>query len=196
LIRIAALVTGACLVLAAPGMAEEAAGGKSADQLQDAIARIREKVEAQRAETGSAARDAAAQAVETDQLAQRVADLESENARLQAANRQLSRDLDEAQRKAARQEQEKDALAKVASAKLEEITSTTRQLASARAEIDHISRVLTGLEAGRAVLSAGAQDKPLLVTGASTSGRDEADRLRAELDRAKARIAELEAEAP
>ena len=183
----------AMIFMASPVTANEPAAGTSADELQSAIARIREKVDAQRAETGSAAKDAAEQAAELDRLVTHMAALEHENGELRASNDKLEQDLDEGLRKAARLEQENDALAKVASGRLDGLIAAARELVAARAEMDRIGQVLGDLEAGRAVLTAVAQDMPLLVTTPAAASQ-EAVLLRAELKEARARIAALEAE--
>jgi DNA repair exonuclease SbcCD ATPase subunit len=185
------------LLLAAQALAEGPAAGTTVDELQNAIAQIREKVDAQRVVTGAAAKDAAERAAELDRLVIQMAALEHENDELRQANAKLHQDLDDALRKSGRLESEKQALAQLASTKLDELIAAGRQLASARAELDRVGQLLGGLEAGRAVLTAVGEDLPLLVAGPKVTdpAMQEVTALRAELDRARSRINELEAAA-
>ena len=191
------LAVAAFLLLAVPALAEGPAAGTTADELQNAIAQIKEKVDAQRTVTGAAAKDAAERAAELDRLVTQLTALEHENNELRQANAKLGQDLDEALRKVGRLESEKEALAQLASTKLEEMISAGRQLVSARAELDRTAKLLGDLEAGRAVLTAVGDDLPLLVAGPApaNSAAQEVAALRTELDQARSRISELEAAA-
>lgn len=191
------LTAAAFLLLAAPALAEGPAAGTTVDELQNAIAQIKEKVEAQRTVTGAAAKDAAERAAELDRLVTQMTALEHENNELRQANTKLGQDLDDALRRASRLQSEKEALAQLASAKLEELIAAGRQLTSARTELDRAAKLLGDLEAGRAVLTAVGDDLPLLVAGpapADPAAREVAV-LRTELEQAQSRIHELEAAA-
>ncbi|WP_027135156.1 hypothetical protein [Geminicoccus roseus] len=191
---IRALLLGAVLLLPLPAAAQDSGPDRSADELEKAIEGIRAKVEAQRAATGRTAGDAAERSAELDRLVGHLAALEGENEGLRERNGQLEQDLEEAVRKAARLEEEVRSLAELSKARLDGVPAAVEQLAEARAELERISGLLGGLEAGHAVLSAVAEGEMLQVE--PPPGADETAGLRAELAAARARIAELEARAP
>ena len=187
------LAAGAVLLaLAAPGVlhAQDAGG---TDGLERAFAALREQIAIQRTKDGPPPPVAKPSVAAPDEeLTRRLNDLERQNAMLTASLDQLQAQLDEANARARRAEQQIATQGKADDARAQgAAAAAAAQLGTAQATIEQLQAAIRQLKTERTESVIAEEHTPLLAPGADAE--DDSSDLRAQLEAAKRRISELEA---